>query len=70
FLDEIIKEHVIIMTEVEDWKEEFLKIIGPKDIKNIPIEALKGLTPEQLKEILKDIPLEQLKEILKDILPE
>ncbi|MHA1271185.1 MAG: hypothetical protein ACTSPY_15430, partial [Candidatus Helarchaeota archaeon] len=30
FLDEIIKEHVIIMTEVEDWKEEFLKIIGPK----------------------------------------
>ncbi|MHA1271758.1 MAG: hypothetical protein ACTSPY_18370, partial [Candidatus Helarchaeota archaeon] len=75
FLDEIIEEHVIIMTEVEDWKKEFLKILRPKDIKHIPIEALKGLTPEQLKgltqeqlkELLKNIPLEQLKELLKNI---
>ncbi|MHA1831614.1 MAG: hypothetical protein ACTSWR_08810 [Candidatus Helarchaeota archaeon] len=75
FLTEIIKKHVVIMTEVEDWKQELMKLLSPKDVKNIPVDAikgltpqqLKGLTPQQLKELLKNLPKDQLKEILKDI---
>jgi len=73
---------VFIMTDVEEWKHKLkrklLRILGPEDMKMIPVEAIKGLTPEQIrsltpeqiKSVLENLPLEQLKEILKDVLSE